>query len=357
MSDDVKSMLDALDRLSDKGFEFAGHLSNHGPMVADALVALGAGEAAATWCESYRPRLEETPRPRERISVRDDEWRHALGRFERVADWTAFMRTQLADDDWPSVVRRWWARLLPGIAAAGTHGVIRTAHAVRALDRAGQAPCSVEPVLLDELAAGLGYWAARYQTLPGRPRLLGDLDADGALERVPTVEAGVVAPGRGIMGHLALTWRLPGFPDSLESLRVKHDVPTSLSALTAAGARHLLTRMDLAVVFAHLVTAPSAVRFVLPHLPERLQWATLQAIWTVVAGIVATFPRLTGPPVPLPERAPDPADVIDAAVGHGDEHVVKVADAALREYALTGDELYLHAAAAIPRFLRPLRWA
>jgi hypothetical protein len=46
------AMLDALDRLRGAGFEFAGHLSNHGPMVADALVELGVPEIAPAWCDA-----------------------------------------------------------------------------------------------------------------------------------------------------------------------------------------------------------------------------------------------------------------------------------------------------------------
>jgi hypothetical protein len=55
------------------------------------------------------------------------------------------------------------ARLLPGLAASATHGVIRTAHAVRSLRAAGPDP---DPLLIDELAQGPAFWAARYQTVP-----------------------------------------------------------------------------------------------------------------------------------------------------------------------------------------------
>ena len=47
--------------------------------------------------------------------------------------------------------------------AAATHGLTRTSHAARNLS-AGETPLRIS-----ELAQGLGFWAARYYTLPGSP--------------------------------------------------------------------------------------------------------------------------------------------------------------------------------------------
>ena len=56
-----------LERFASCGAEFRGGLSNHGPMAADALIALGRGEAVAAWVERYITRLDGPARPSARI--------------------------------------------------------------------------------------------------------------------------------------------------------------------------------------------------------------------------------------------------------------------------------------------------
>jgi Questin oxidase-like len=122
---------EGLSRLAVTGPEFAGGLSNHGPMAAEALVRLGRADAVEHWLDEYIKRLDEAPRPADPVT--DQTWREALGEYRRVADWEVYFRAQLAGEPWRDVVARWWPRLVPGIAAAATHGVIRTSHAARSL--------------------------------------------------------------------------------------------------------------------------------------------------------------------------------------------------------------------------------
>src|SRR6266700_432359 len=93
---------DALDeglgRLATTGPEFRGGLSNHGPMAAEALVRLGRADAVGHWLDGYLPKLDEAPRASDRVS--DQNWRDALGRLNRVADWEAYLREQLANEPW-----------------------------------------------------------------------------------------------------------------------------------------------------------------------------------------------------------------------------------------------------------------
>jgi hypothetical protein len=348
------AMLDALDRLRGAGFEFAGHLSNHGPMVADALVELGVPEIAPAWCDAYRQRLGEAPLPTDPIGPQETDWRNALGEFRRVADWTEYFQRQLTEASWEDILRNWWPRLSPGIAAAGAHGLLRTAHAVRALDR--QSEPRPDALLLEEFAKGLGYWAARYQPIPGTPRLDGPNDAAAALATVPRISPSASAPGRGIMGHLCMTDQLPTFTQSIDNYGPPGDVSEALSDLTAAGAQVLSQRMDIPVVFTHLVTAPSAVRFVLPHLPEYQHKATLANIWKLIAAIVASFPPSnTITKLPTSERISTDF-LIDNAVGHGDEHVIKLSEAGTRENTLRKNPLYAQTTWDSIRHLKPFRW-
>jgi hypothetical protein len=340
MSDDV--LLDALDRLRGTGPEFDGFLANHGPMAAEALVRIGAADAVPSWVDRYRGRLDAAP---EVVRGIGDDWPLHLGDARLVGDWTAHLRREAADTDWRTLLQRWWPRLLPGLAASATHGVIRTAHAVRSLRTAGPDP---DPLLVDELAQGLAFWAARYQTVPGDPPLTGPLDAVDATAALPRLDPGEPSDGPGIGGRLSVLERLDGFPASLDGWGPRLPSPDgALDELITAAARVLAARDDAPIAFCHTVTAPAAVRLVLPELPDLVARASVAASWQVVGAIVAAFavPRddtereiVDTDPEPLLERL-DPL-----AVEHGDEHVIKLTEAVGREYHRTGDTTLLVAA-------------
>ena len=57
-------------------------------------------------------------------------------------------------------LNEWVIKLAPGLSAAAGHGLLRTAHITRRLAK------KETPNRLNQLAEGLGYWAARYQILP-----------------------------------------------------------------------------------------------------------------------------------------------------------------------------------------------
>jgi hypothetical protein len=121
---------EAYQRLHVTGPEFDGWLSNHGPMAAEAMVRHGYAGNVQRWLDVYIRRLEEFPRGTAPIG---EDWREALGDPRRVADWTGYFRREVTAQPWRAVLGTWWPRLLPGVAAAATHGVIRVGHAVRAL--------------------------------------------------------------------------------------------------------------------------------------------------------------------------------------------------------------------------------
>jgi hypothetical protein len=335
-------LLDALDRLRGTGPEFDGFLANHGPMAAEALVRIGAGDAVPGWVDRYRTRLDAAP---EVVRGIGDDWRADLGDARLFGDWTAHLRREARDADWRTLLLRWWPRLLPGLAASATHGVIRTAHAVRSLRAAGPDP---DPLLVDELAQGLAFWAARFQTVPGDPPLTGPLDAVAATAALPRLDPDEPSDGPGIGGRLRALDRLAEFPTSLDAWGPRLPSPAgALDELIAAAARVLAARDDAPIAFCHTVTAPAAVRLVLPELPDPLQRASVAASWQVVGAIVAAF----AVPVDETEREvvdTDPEPLLERldllAVEHGDEHVIKLAEAVGREYHRTGDTTLLVAA-------------
>jgi hypothetical protein len=164
-------MDEALDLLSAYGPDLASGLTSHAPMAVEALCALGRPDAVMPWLDHYRHGMLPRPEPVERITR--DNWRSALARYDRFADWSAFFNQELARAAWPTVVNEWVGHLAPGICASAVHGVIRVGHAVRCLD------AGVSPHRLRELADGLGYWAAWYH----RSRPTGRRVAAGAPTR------------------------------------------------------------------------------------------------------------------------------------------------------------------------------
>ncbi|MFG1949775.1 hypothetical protein [Micromonospora sp. NPDC048830] len=90
------------------------------------------------------------------------------------------------------------------------------------------------------------------------------------------------------------------------------------------------------------MTAPTAVLRVLPDLDPALRAPRLTAAWSATA-VTAVYAPPDG--VPPATAAPGtPAEVFDRAARHGDEHVVKLADAVLDAHAAIGDERVLAAA-------------
>ena len=322
------------ERLSDTGPEYGGGLSNHGPMAAEALLRLGRPEAIETWVTGYITGLEDAPHARSPIT--DSTWREALGALDRVADWETYLDRQFRDSPWPDVLARWWERLLPGISAGATHGVIRTAHAVRALDD-GETPERVA-----ELARGLAYWAARYAVLPGRALTVGTASLGQALAAVPFLVGG---PSGLITTRLAALDGVEGFPESVARLEPPDDVPAAMDALTAVFARAYLERgHQFPIPYIHGVTAPAAVRMVLPHLPSAQWRPSFDGIWQVAAAIQSAYGDGPVRPISVGGATTDRDALIDRAVGTNDEHAIKFTEACLRQYDQLLDPIFLLAA-------------
>lgn len=336
----IDAVLGALDRLRDTGPEYEGFLANHGPMAADAIVRLGGHDQLDAWLDCYRSRLMPAiPAGR---AVTSENWMHHLGDIRLLGDWTQYFADVTIEHGWRDVLERWWPRLLPGAAASAAHGLIRTAHAVRNLAEADHH----EPLLVDELARGLGYWAARYQLLPGSPLLQGGDNCVDAAARLPRLPADAPSVGPGIGGRLTALIQVRELPDALDRWGPVSDAATALDELIASTGRVLAARDDSPIAFCHAVTAPAAVQMILADIPSRLRHATVAAAWQVAGSIISAFatPPLRADRSAPDQPPPDPAQLAQAALAHGDEHVIKLTEATLRQYARTNDPTLLVAA-------------
>src|SRR5499427_6537168 len=222
---------DALERLRGTGSEVVGSVApNHGPMAAEALVALGRDDVVVAWAERYRRNLDMMPPSRSAITPAG--WTEALGAIDRFGDWVAFFRAQLVETPWHTVFVEWIGRLLPATPSAGGHGFLRTAHALRALSDAET------PLRVEELGVALAYWAAYYRKFSDTPHLLATLDLGDALLRIPLFLSGEARPGMPREVYLrVMQAHGKEFSEAVDGAAEPASIEDALSSLTEAGAR------------------------------------------------------------------------------------------------------------------------
>jgi hypothetical protein len=239
-------------------------------------------------------------------------------------------------EPWREVLALWWPRLLPGIAAGATHGVIRVGHAVRALRERETA------ARVAELGQGLAYWAARWQPLaPAGRGPYRSSDPRAALDAVPRVPD----QRSGIRSRLAQLADLPGWPAAAGAVPGPDDgaVEDRLAAIVAAAVRrHSTHGYGNPVLLVHAATAPLAVLRTLPALPAALHGPSLAAAWAATAAVTAAYAPPAGRAVTIGDH--DAGDVLERAVDSGDAHAIKFADAAIEMGERYPDPVLLAAA-------------
>lgn len=231
--------------------ERAGAGANHYPMAAEALAAMGDEESIEdAWIRGATNYAGLAPR---RAPIDGDCG--ALGSYERYGDWLDFYRAALAEAPWQKVLATWAPRLAPGIAAAAFHGLIRTAHAARALRVRETAPRR------NELAIGLAYWAARYVELPVDPRL--PVSATLASLERPFLDEDADVDFFAVTERMTARALAP--PVSLEERSVPPRAELDLLVREAAAAfLEMLVLERQRIWLLHMVTGPAAVELLLP---------------------------------------------------------------------------------------------
>jgi hypothetical protein len=304
--DPANGLMEAvLERTLSLGYEirlnipFAPHFIGHAPMAAEALVTLGIErDGVLRFVEAYKRRYHHFPEPPPALPIVLDDWRTALGQYSRVHDWAIFFGRQLEKQSWRDVLALWGPRLMPGVFGGLTHGLIRTMHITRRLSLAA----SPSPLYLEELSKALALWAAKYTELPGTDQV--------------SVSAG--------------------------------DVPHDLSRLVAVNAKHFLNTGKMqAVPMVHSMTAPAAFRFMLTYFPAETHATGYQFVDRAASQIVDRFGRKQRDEKKEKrylESLPENVGLIAQAVRNGDEHVIKLTEAALRESALGTEKVVLAAA-------------
>ena len=320
-------------------------LSNHGPMAAEVLGQLGRGDAIAGWVAAYQKHLQ--PAPPAAKPLTEEEWPAALGVMDRYPEWLALFETEMADRPVAAVVGEWVPRLVPGIVAAALHGLIRTAHGLRAL---GEADSSARRL---EVATGLAYWAARYQELPGPPVPIGHQGVPEALAALPylpeeTPQEFLISATVAHMADIS-----DEFEQAVASLGAGGDALALLDALAVGGARAYLRNAadGHAIALVHSVTGPLALELVLPWLAEEDRDAAVAYAWQAVAAVHVVYDINRHDSDAVGDAPLERDALIERALASGAPHALKLTEAALRCYARTHEPALLRAAAdAVARF-------
>jgi hypothetical protein len=333
------SLDDALETLAPYGIELKNGNSNHAPMVAEALCALGRPDTVMPWITRYRERM--LPRPSAGVPIGPEDWRGALGQRTRFADWSAFFAEELRARPWRAVLDHWMERLSPGFCAAATHGVIRVGHAARALADSETLP------RLRELADAFASWAATYQELPASQAANGRLTPREAIGRVPVVPPDRRGKAGNITAALRVLDDMPEFASAIGLIDTNRELVPLVAELTEVFARvYLANANDIrtTIAFIHGVTSPAALGNIAQEISERTARAALRFAWQSGCGLYACFGGDTAMADAIEPRESSEDKLVDRAISHGDEHVIKFTEACLHRHTLNPSPVYIAAA-------------
>jgi hypothetical protein len=276
---------DAFDRVSALEFAPPVHFVSHAAMACEALDALGFDDVIDDWVRGFEAQLVAARAPVTPPWPADFEWRDMLGDARLLPEWLGYFERSIADDGWPAVVGVWVPRLMPGLAGALFHGVIRTSHAVRAIEGADT------PARRAEVARALGNWA---------------------------------------------TWCHPGQP--VEQVAPVDDAPRAAALAAAGGAQCFASSPG--IVELHGVTGAMAVSLLAGHVSPADGAAAVAQLRAehehLYQGAARTVVRDDG-------AVWDEATAVAAAQGH-DAHQIKLVEACHRGFEITGEGAFVRAA-------------
>ena len=313
---DCAQMLEAGSRYH---VHYGDRLANHLPMVLIALDKMSAApERLGNAFDRSIPHLQ--PRPGSPV---DDirEIAACRNREDLFPSALRYYEQQLRQLGIAKCLQQELPKLLPSIATAAFHGLIRTAYGIDARH-------------LEEIAMGLAYWNLDYQTLAGSnqqvPLTAAEIISQVA-EKFPEIP---LAPGN-IADHMQSVTGQPGWmetPIQPELLGLEDIAELAINAY--------LGTKDFTLL--HGVTGCHALRLILPYCPDKE--AALRHFWQgLVIAYLSTGPKVIPPVVSqeiedIPQRQ---ADIMEEALHSDDDHVIKLAYSALEEFHYYGNSDYL----------------
>lgn len=333
---------EALAQLAPCGPDLTNGLTSHMPMVVEALCRMGCGDMAGPWVHA---RLDSAAaHPPAKSVLHDGNWQGYLGKPDHFTGWRNFFAAEVGAMELRELLDKWVPRLAPGYAGAATHGILRAAHAARAMTDHDT------PQRRDELAQGLAYWAATYLPLAeSDPAGVTAKPLDDALEAIPLVPLDERQNNGSIVMALIVLGARPDFAPLIHTLDMGDDHrATCLDMVEALGPVFLAQAVDplSTIVFTHGITSLMASHFFCGQISRKSGQKLIRYGWQAVAGLYACYadPALERHD-PAPERT---EDIIEAAIIHGDDHVIKLSEACINFDGLRPNPLFK----AIPSLAR-----
>jgi hypothetical protein len=309
--------------------EFPLFLANHLPMVLVAMQRLGGSDKRLSeYFAWYREENRLQPLPPSIAPITRANWQAALGDRARETDYRSFFHHEVPRLGARATVDAYLPRLLPGLTASATHGLMRLAYGVMREDDA-------------EIATALGYWAATYLEL-GVAVGAAPTTADpvAVLLDMRNVEAfRHVEPERDLLWHfMRAVAAKPEFAPIVDQLEIG---PDAFQKVRAASLALFAGTMDFCAL--HALTGCHWLRLLHPVLPE--PDLALRYFWQAIA---ALYPKIGFPDLPSQETldawrncpCPDWAEISAAAVRSNDEHDLSLVFSAREEWKHYGDRLY-----------------
>jgi hypothetical protein len=304
---------------------------NHGPMAIETLEALGYESEIPTWMNEYRSQLGPKP---SRIGAIGSGWEAELGKFDRFADWEDYFRSEIQKFPWTHLLRLWLPRLLPGILADGSHGLIRIVHATRSLER------NETELRKLELAQALAMWAADYLPLLHFESFSGTSDLLTAFKSLPIFDQNVDRTGIPPFVVKGLLHGEKNFERAVMSLEIKDDISRAISSLSELGANIYLANADyFPLIQLHSITGPAALRLILPYLNTSDQKRAFFYVWQVAAAAFSTY-GVTKENRSVRSGEQSSTQWVERAVATLDEHAIKLVEACIREEKQNPTSIY-----------------
>lgn len=321
MADTRAALDDALDALAPMSPEYGGALSDHAPMVVEALDRLGRADVIAPFLRGWTPKLRTWG------AVSEPE----IAGYPDARD--AFA-ARVEADGVDGAVRAWCDDAGDGVAGAAFHGVIRIAHARLALDRADTR------ARRDELARALAYAAVRALPLPvGHATSGGGRSVRDALRDVGAIPRPADAPGlitTALVDRLATS---AAYADAAASITLSDDVVAATRALRST-AIDLFLHADYTpgrtFTMLHVVTGMDAIARIAdaldPARARRLALAGARALLAMRVAFVGAFDMVDDLPAAraVPSDGEDPSAsafgaLVARAVASLNDHAIKFA--------------------------------
>jgi len=190
----------------------------------------------------------------------------------------------------------------------------------------------------------LASWAATYQELPTNDHeVSGGLTPREAIAKVPIVPS----DRRGKVGNITAALRvlddMPEFAPVIGLVDTGGNLASLVAELTGVFARvYLANSHDIrsTIAFIHGVTSPAALGNIAPLVGDRAARAALRYAWQSGCGLYACFGRETAMVEDIEPPKADVEELVERAIAHGDEHVIKFTEACLHRHSLNPSPVY-----------------